>query len=113
MKFRQLALNDLTDKGLLRYKRLLLAGKSGFVITHFGEIKGFILPSLHIQDFKFDTAIETTFALAAVDSKLFDHNVDCVYLKFRGRTIAGVLAPKFEKQINFPQIGNLDKILEL
>ena len=100
-EFRQLTLEDLVDKKLLRYRRSLIAGKLGFVVTHLGKIQGFILPIAQVAKLKFETTEETTFSLAAADERLFDLKVDCIYLKFRGRAIAAIVAPPIVFLQNF------------
>jgi hypothetical protein len=112
MEFKQLTLRHLENKTLLRYRRSLLSGGIGFVVTHFGKVQGFILPIATIQKLEFESTKEMTFGLAAAaDRHLFDYKVDCVYLKFRGRAIAAIVDPKFQCYIDFPAIGDPDQVL--
>jgi hypothetical protein len=110
--FKQIPLSEIGAQ-LPALRRPVQLGKLRNVLTHYGEVLGFLLPLEDVEKESIEIANceEISFRqLRSRLSELWHWEGDCIFLTVHTRRVLAFLSPKFKAHLSLPVIGNTDQI---
>ena len=116
--FKQIPMSEMRVS-LPKIRRLVQLGKQRIVVTYYGEIVGFLLPTDDLEReeipvFSTEEMQLTKFRDHMTEAwELLQSGIDCIYLTFHNRKVLIFLSPKLSQYLSFPVLGNANKMFLL